>query len=84
MPSEANVEVTMLYPIQYTKADEANYKVEIVGDYKMIKYTKRFYGGFGLSFNLFKLRTPLSSLVVFLTLWILLVLVLTIKRKQWQ
>jgi len=81
LPSEKDLEVTFSYPAEYTRTDEANYKVMIIDGYKLIRYSERFYGGYGLSFNLYKRRIPVSSLIVFSALWILLIaVVLTIRR----
>ena len=83
LPSETDLKVTFSYPVEYTRTDEANYRVEIVDGYKLLKYSERFYGGYGLSFNLYKPRIPVSSLIVFSALWILLiVVVLTVRRRH--
>jgi len=83
LASETDLQVTFTYPVEYTKADEANYRVEIVDGYKLVSYSERFYGGYGLSFNLYKPRIPIASLIVFLALWILLIaVVVTVRRRQ--
>ena len=83
LASETDLQVTFTYPVEYTKADEANYRVEIVDGYKLVRYSERFYGGYGLSFNLYKPRLPLTSLIVFSALWILLIaVVVTVRRRQ--
>ena len=83
LASETDLQVTFSYPIEYTKADEANYRVEIVDGYKIVRYPERFYGGYGLSFNLYKPRIPATSLIVFLALWTLLIaVVVTVRRRH--
>lgn len=75
--------MTFSYPAEYTRTDEANYQVEITDGHKLVRYSEPFYGSYGLSFNLYKPRTPISSLSVFLALWILLIaVVVTIRRRQ--
>jgi len=83
LPSETDLEVTFSYPFEYTRTDEANFQVEILDGYKLVRYSERFYGGYGLSFNLYKPRIPATSLIVFLALWILLIaVVVTVRRRQ--
>ena len=83
LASETDLQVTFTYTVEYTKADEANYRVEIADGYKTVRYSERFYGGYGLSLNLYKQRIPVTSLIVFSALWILLIaVVVTVRRRQ--
>lgn len=69
LPIENTIDVKIFYPADYTRTDEANYVINVTDGYKMISYSDRFYGGYGLSFNLYKSRVPANSFVVFLALW---------------
>ncbi|MEM2897074.1 MAG: hypothetical protein QXG01_05845, partial [Candidatus Bathyarchaeia archaeon] len=74
------IRVKLTYPAEYTKADETNYRVKYDNGFKIIEYTEEFYGSFWLSFDMYKPRTPIKSLTVFLALWLALIL-FVVKRK---
>jgi len=83
LPSGTDLKVMFMYPTEYTRIDETNYQVEIKDGYKLVRYSERFYGDYGILFNLYKPRIPVSSLTVFSTLWVLLIaVVLAIRRKH--
>ena len=72
-PSQISIDVRLSYPVEYTKIDKTNYIVEVVDGYKTISYSDQFYEGYGFSFNLYKPRVPVNSLIGFLALWALLI-----------
>ncbi len=83
IPSETDLEVRFSYPVEYSRTDEANYTVEIMNGYKLLTYSERFYGSYGLSFSLYKPRIPVTSLIVFSALWVLLIaVVLAVRRRH--
>lgn len=81
-PEKTEVKVKFTYPAEYTKADEANYKVELADGFKVIEYTEEFYGGFGLPLDMYKPRIPINSLVVFSALWVLLIASIVWTRRK--
>jgi len=82
-PERSEAKVKFTYPAEYTKTDEASYKVEYLDGFKIIEYTEGFYGSFGLSFNTYRPRTPINSLTIFSGLWAVLVaFVIWTKRKK--
>lgn len=81
-PEKTEVNVKFTYPAGYTKTDEANYKLEYLDGFKTIEYAGEFYGGFGLPLDMYKPRIPLNSLILFLTLWVLLIAVVVWTRTK--
>jgi len=77
------IKVKLVYPKEYIKIDEANYKIKYINGYKAIEYSEEFYGnGYSLSFNMYKPRLPINSLILFLTLWIALILSIVMMKKK--
>lgn len=82
-PSErVEAEVKLTYPREYVEVDEINYDVKYLDGFKVIEYSEGFYGGLGLSLDLYKLRLPINSLAVFLTLWVALVIFVVKRRRE--
>jgi len=81
-PEKTEVKVKFTYPVEYTKADEANYKVEYMGGFKVIEYAEEFYSGFRLPLDMYKPRIPVNSLVLFLALWVVLIAIVVWTRTK--